>query len=192
MKTAALCGSSVSGLAAAGAFTGPILPVSALLIGASAIGLAGCVAFTVATLAAPDDRALSEFSDAGVYIGPGLFVAPVGALMYGEVGARLFASVGNVAVGGIGIADSITKEHMGFILGLNTDKGLFYIDVAEAYSSFTSFGEPDFDRNYFEPELNAFEPEQGYDLDTTSPPGMGDIPNEAPVEGEPQPPTADV
>ncbi|MBA1343925.1 hypothetical protein [Rhizobium sp. WYCCWR 11146] len=192
VKVAALCGSSVSGLATAGTFAGPIPPVSAVLLGASAIGFAGCVAFTVATLAARDDRALSEISDAGVYIGPGLFVAPVGALVYGEDGARLFASSGNVLVGLIGVADSINRDGLDFILGANPDKALFYLDVAEAVDNFTNFREPDFDRNYYNPELNAFEPEQGYDLDTTSPPGMGDIPNDAPVDGEPQPPTADV
>jgi hypothetical protein len=104
--------------------------------------------------------------------GPGLFVAPIGAVLGGERGMYIAASAGDVAVGGLGIWKSLSENGMSFVRGTHPDKILFAKDVGSLYQAATA---PDFDRNYYQPDVNAFEPNQGYDLDALDPPGMGDV-----------------
>jgi hypothetical protein len=127
---------------------------------------------SVAILAAPDDRSVRETSDAMSLTGPGLFVAPIGAVLGGERGMYIAASAGDVAVGGLGIWKSLSENGMSFVRGTHPDKILFAKDVGSLYQAATA---PDFDRNYYQPDVNAFEPNQGYDLDALDPPGMGDV-----------------
>src|SRR5262249_14930775 len=94
-------------------------PVAVALTCGASLGFAGCVAFAVTALAAPDDRTLSEYSDVARYVGPGLYLAPAGALLGGETGMKFATDLGNVV--GSGISFGLDAEKYGFQYFLSTD-----------------------------------------------------------------------
>lgn len=189
-KVAAICGTSVAVLAEAGALSAPIPPLTAVLLGTAGLSFAGCIAFSVIVVAAPDDRTLNQLMEANKFFGPGLFLIPVGAILGGEEGMKLAAETGNVLIGGLGIARSLEQYGLSFVLSTDPSKILFLDDfktLVENPLLNSDVDQPDFGRNYYDPDYDVFEPDDRYDLDTSDPPGMGDMS----TPGDPPPDTAD-
>lgn len=144
-STALVCLQGAAFLFEASGATFEFPPVGASIAIAGGLSVATCVAMSVISLAPMvSDSNLKNLNGNSAYLTPGIFLAPLGAVAYGEPGMKISAQVGAVASDVYSLKDGVSEiEKKGLsalrISSLALDSVASYFDIKDLW---TDLGKP--------------------------------------------------
>jgi len=188
LKATAMCFVSSAPLFEADFAALSVPPLAAVGLTVSVLGLGSCVALGTATLMPMSDQQLQDMWRSSAYLGPGLFVSPLGAA-WGQSGVEFIQALGNFAFDIVGLS---TSSSVGEALANRYFLGVDYGDLVDKWKLINLDSKPkeDPDSGDQNADPNSSPPPDVPDLSSVTPPGPSSLGQSSDAGADPDPSSA--